>query len=384
MRKRSLTYIVVLMVIAAAVSFLSWVSSRTFARLFPVLEYTVGASRAADDLVIAPPPAPAHIETPEPVKAIYMSSWVAGTPNFRSDLTQFIRNSEINAIVIDVKDSSGKIAFDMDDQVIDDIGAEEIRVRDMGAFMEDLHRDGVYVIARIAVFEDPHLANAQPQFAIKRWSGAPWKDRKGLSWVDPASRDVWEYAVRVGRAAERAGFDELNYDYVRFPSDGNMSDMVYPVWDGIKPKSDVIEEFFIYLRNGLLDVGVPISADIFGLTTIREDDMNIGQILEKIAPHVDYIAPMVYPSHYPTGFNGFQNPAAYPYEIIYEAMTRASERLQAASSTPLKLRPWIQDFDLGADYTAEMVNKQKQAIYDTGLMSWMAWDAKNVYTKEAY
>ena len=362
MKRNSVTAITALAVIATAIAFFVWMSGRTFARLFPVLEYTA-ESAALRDAEIAPPPAPRHIETPVAVKAIYMSSWVAGTPSFRAELVKFARASEINAIVIDVKDSSGDIAFDMDDPVIDEVKAESTRAPDMREFVEDLHRDDIYVIARIAVFQDPLFAKHRPSIAVQRKNGSVWKDRKGLSWLDPASRDAWDYAVRIGRASERAGFDELNFDYVRFPSDGNMNDIAYPVWDGKKTKDAVIEEFFTYMRNELANVGVPISADIFGLTTIREDDMNIGQVLEKIAPHVDYIAPMVYPSHYPAGFNGYQNPAAHPYEVIYEAMARASARLVAASSSPAKLRPWIQDFDLGATYTADMISKQKQAIF---------------------
>ena len=175
-----------------------------------------------------------------------------------------------------------------------------------------------------------------------------------------------------------------------------MKNISFPVWDGVTPRSDVLEEFFSYLNAELADLPVPISFDLFGMTMTNTDDLNIGQVLEKAAVHADYIAPMVYPSHYPNGWNGLSNPAANPYEVIHFAMSEGERRLDvmrnltASTTSPLygthiaELRPWIQDFDLGADYTADMIQKQKQAAYDAGLDSWMAWDPKNVYTKEAY
>ncbi len=331
-----------------------------------------------------PPPAVVHIPTPDPVRAIYMTSWVAGTPSFRKNLVELADSTEINAIVIDVKDYTGKIAFRTGDSVIRAIGSEENRVPDMRAFVEQLHQRDIYAIARISVFQDPYFAEHAPHLAVQRGDGSIWKDRKGLSWVDPASEEVWKYAVAVAKAAERAGFDELNFDYVRFPSDGNLTDMKYPAWDGTKAKSDVIAEFFAYLNKELEETGVPISVDLFGFVTSNTDDLNIGQVLEKAAPYADFIAPMVYPSHYPDNYNGYANPAAYPYEIVFKAMSDASRRLTAASSSPAKLRPWLQDFDLGADYTAAMIQKQQQAVHDAGLKSWMMWDPKNLYTKEAY
>ncbi|MEK7567070.1 MAG: putative glycoside hydrolase, partial [Patescibacteria group bacterium] len=150
------------------------------------------------------------------------------------------------------------------------------------------------------------------------------------------------------------------------------------------PRAEVIKEFFSYLRRELGGLGVPLSADLFGMTTTNADDLNIGQILEYAAPYFDYIAPMVYPSHYPSGFINLKNPAAHPYEVVHYSMKAAVEKLLKASSTPSKLRPWLQDFDLGADYNAEMVRKQMQAVYNAGLTSWMMWDAGNKYTRDAY
>ena len=189
--------------------------------------------------------------------------------------------------------------------------------------------------------------------------------------------------VKIAKAAERVGFDELNFDYIRFPSDGNMSDIVFPL-SHKRNKQEVLEDFFKNLRSDLSDVGIPMSADLFGMTMTNKDDLNIGQVLERTAPYFDYISPMVYPSHSPAGFHNFKNPADHPYEVVHIAMTSGAERMRAATSSPLKLRPWLQDFDLGAKYDATKVRAQIQATYDAGLTSWMIWDPKNKYTRGAY
>lgn len=367
-------------VFAAAMAVAAWESTRVFSLLSPVIEYK---SPALAQESPEPPPPPKHISTPAAVRGIYMTSWVAGLPAWREKLVQFAAASEINAIVIDVKDYSGKVSFDTGDPVIKEMGAEELRIKDLPQFIAELHRKNIYAIARISSFQDPVLAKHNPAVAIKRKNGSVWKDGKGLSWIDPGSEIVWEYLVRVARSAERAGFDELNFDYVRYPTDGDLQSIAYNLPAG-KDKSDVIQSYLAYLHTHLAHLPVPTSVDLFGLTTIRTDDMGIGQMLEKAAPYVDYISPMVYPSHYPDDYDGYANPALHPYEVINQAMVKASERLLAASSTPSKLRPWIQDFDLGSRYDAAMIRKEKQAIYDAGLNSWMAWDPKNIYTQEAY
>ncbi|OGF52129.1 hypothetical protein A3I27_04715 [Candidatus Giovannonibacteria bacterium RIFCSPLOWO2_02_FULL_43_11b] len=328
-----------------------------------------------------------HLPTPEAVRGIYMTSWVSGTKDWRADMVNFIDKTEINSIVIDVKDYSGRVSFDTGDEKIKEIGSEEIRIKDLTAFIEDLHKKSIYTIARITVFQDPFYSKKYPESSVKTKSGAIWKDRKGLSYIDPFARDYWDYMVLLSRASEKVGFDELNYDYIRFPSDGNMSDAVFPL-SGNTNKADVLDSFFSYLRgelkNGKDPISIPMSADIFGMTTTNTDDLGIGQVLERIDKHFDYISPMVYPSHYPPTFQGYKNPAEHPYEIIKFAMDAAFLRLSAPTSTPAKLRPWIQDFDLGAKYDAAMVRAQKKAVYDSGLSSWLSWDPANKYTRGAY
>lgn len=339
---------------------------------------------AEEEAINSPEPErPVHIATPGAVRGVYMTSWVASTRDWRSSLVKMVEETELNAIVIDVKDYTGKIAFEVSDSELQKIGSAEKRIDDAKDFIKSLHEKNIYAIARIAVFQDPYFVKIRPDLAIKTRTGAVWKDRKGMTWIDPCAKEFWDYTVRIAKETERMGFDELNFDYIRFASDGDMSNIVYPHCAAGVSKADALENFFKYLSENLKDVGVPISADLFGMITTNTDDLNIGQVLEKTAPYFDYICPMVYPSHYPATYNGFKNPSLYPYEVIKLAMDTASQRLISASSTPNQLRPWLQDFDLGADYTAEMVRKEKQAVYDAGLSSWLMWDPSNKYTRAA-
>lgn len=343
-----------------------------------------------------------HIKTPDPVKGIYMTSWVASTRDWRSNMVKMIDATEINSIVIDVKDYTGKISFEIFDPEFIKIGSPEKRIDDIKDFISTLHEKNIYTIARISVFQDAYWVKKRPDLAVKTKSGAVWKDRKGISWLDPCSKEVWDYIVKIAKETEKVGFDELNFDYIRFPSDGDMKNIAYDFCPTGFSRADMLENFFKYLSEQLKDTGVPISADMFGFVSTNTDDLNIGQVLEKAAPHFDYICPMVYPSHYPPTYNGFKNPADHPYEVIKLAMDTAVRRLlnqeaglaPFATSTPQfsdseikrigsKIRPWLQDFDMGADYTAEMIRKEKQAVYDAGLSSWLLWDPANKYTREA-
>ncbi|MEX0917368.1 MAG: putative glycoside hydrolase [Candidatus Paceibacterota bacterium] len=357
---------------------------------------------------------PIYLPTPEPLKAIYMSQCVAGTPSFRERLVKLIEETELNSVIIDVKDYTGKIGFPTNNPKLKESVSDQCGARDMREFVKMLNERGIYTIARITVFQDPYYTHAYPELAVKKESdkNAIWKDYKGLSFIDVGSKPFWDYIVEISKETYKIGFDELNYDYIRFPSDGPMRDIYYPFSDeklARDPdygKANVLKEFFAYLDKEMENTGAVLSADIFGMTTTNYDDLNIGQVLEYAEPHFDYIAPMVYPSHYPSGFIGLSNPNSDPYKVIHYSMSRAVERLTAlttpfalvgeeriGTSTPaiysytpknkLKLRPWLQDFDYGGDYDVEEVRAQMQATYDAGLTSWMLWDPSNRYTRGA-
>lgn len=325
-----------------------------------------------------------HITTPDKVKALYMSSWVAGSGDFRKSLVKIIDETELNAVVIDIKDSTGRIGFKINDPEIEKWGSVENRVRDIKQFISLLHSKNIYVIGRISVFQDPYMTKLKPEWAIKRLSdGGVWKDRKGLSFLDPTKKEVHDYILKIAKGSYELGFDEINLDYIRYPSDGNMKDINYNLKEG-KTRADNIEEFFKYFSAELKkEINIPLSGDLFGLTTEAKDDMGIGQVWEKAIHYFDFLCPMVYPSHYPNGHAGYNNPSLYPYEVIDQALKGAKIKSESVGETVAKTRPWLQDFDLGATYTKELIRKEIQAVYDNGIDSWMLWDPSNKYTPQA-
>lgn len=327
-----------------------------------------------------------HVETPEEVKALYMTSCAIGTPAFREHVFGLVESTEVNSVVIDIKDYTGTLSFKpRDPELIPLYENSGCGSPYMGEIIDELHESRVYVIGRITVFQDPYYAERHPEVAVQKASdGTLWKDFKGLHFADPGSQQVWDHTVSIAEASYAIGFDELNFDYIRFPSDGPMQDIAFPQ-SGDKEKADVLEEFFEYLHVSLEESipGAVTSADLFGMTTVAEDDLNIGQVFERALPYFDYIAPMVYPSHYPPGFEGFADPNTVPYEVVKHALGSAVEKTEKAGFERGKVRTWIQDFDYGGNYGAEEVRAQIQAAYDVGLDSWMIWDPKNEYTREA-
>ena len=367
-----------------------------------------------------------HVRTPEAVKGIYMTACVAGTPSFRAKLLKLANETEINTIVIDVKDYTGTVSFPTDNPEFANNAGGGCRAKDMAAFIETLHQNNIYVVARITSFQDPYLAKLHPDWSVKKRTDKTvnWKDHKGIGYVDAGNKDVWKYLADLSKESYALGFDEINFDYIRFPSDGDMKDIYFPSSNAIlvanatstvSGKSKVMKSFFEYLHQTLsVEAGIPISADLFGMTATNYDDLNIGQVMEDAAPNFDFIDQMVYPSHYPVGFMNYMSVAAinsHPYEIVKFSMDSAVRRVKAlitpsiktiktlasttASSTvtsvtvPAKynkvavLRPWLQDNDYPVPYTPAMVRAQIQASYDAGLTSWLLWDAGNTYTQSA-
>jgi hypothetical protein len=366
-------------------------------------------------------------DPPKVIKAVYFTSWSAGLRSRMDYLVDLHETTAANAAVFDIKDYSGYLSYRVDVPEAAQYYAIRPTVRDIDELIGRLHRAGIYTIARITVFQDPILAEARPDLAVHRRSklleGAKppltqatlWRDRKGLAWIDPASRPAWEYIAMIARDALSHGFDELNFDYVRFPSDGDMKDMYFPSWDGKTPKHKVIAKFFAFLRDAL--PGVPLSADLFGLSTVNPDDLGIGQVIEDSYSQFDYVCPMVYPSHFAKKFLGYVNPAEHPYEVVNYSMRRAVERLElflkppAPAAAPaatgpsaavepapaqpdpkprpesrVKLRPWLQDFNLGAKYDAGMVEAQIKAVQDAlgdRYAGYMLWSPSNVYSRAA-
>ncbi len=358
-----------------------------------------------------------HIATPNPLRGIYMSQCVVGTPSFRDKLVQLIDDTSLNAVVIDIKDYTGRIGFTTDNPILKASVSDKCGARDMKEFVKRLHDKGIYTIARITVFQDPYYTHLHPEQAVqsKANPGTPWKDRKGLSFIDVSSRPYWDYVVALSKEAHDVlGFDELNYDYIRYPSDGVMADAAYKNPN----KPEAVETFWKYLGDHVKPMGAVMSADLFGMTSTNTDDLNIGQQLERALAHFDYVMPMVYPSHYPKGFHNLGDPNLHPYEVVNFSLAAAVKRTIAPASvvqtlagkaimetqvvpatkttatttrevasgtytkdvyTASKIRPWLQDFDYGKDYTPADMTAQIKATTDAGLTSWIFWDPGNKY-----
>ena len=328
-------------------------------------------------------------KAPEIIKAIYLTSWSAATPyriNYAIDLA---KNTEINAVVIDIKDWSGYVNYDTQVPEVEKYNAERVLIRDVGALIERFHEEGIYTIARITVFQDPILAWARPDLAVRRKTDKSllWLDRSGLAWIDPAAKESWDYNIAIAQDALNQGFDELNFDYVRFPSDGDLGDLSFSLWDSTSTtRIATIKEFYSYLRENIPDA--VLSVDLFGLSTVSSS-FGVGQNIENAYDYFDFVCPMVYPSHYVSMYLGYENPAEYPYEIVKHSMESALARLKVFNEifpTKAKLRPWLQDFDLGAEYDKDMVRSEINAVSDAleeDFSGFMLWSADNFYTEEA-
>jgi hypothetical protein len=311
------------------------------------------------------------------IKAVYLTAYSAGNHKKITEIIDLINKTELNAVVIDTKDYSGKVLYDSDVPLVNELGLEDYRITKLEELIDVLHEYDIYVIARQTVFQDPILARKKPEFALKNKWGGLWYDYKGLAWVDPSNTDVWDYNVEIAKEAIKFGFDEVNFDYVRFPSDGNMSSIAYN--NGEKKKYEVMADFFDYLDEHLSPASIKISLDMFGFVMEKygEDDMSIGQRLEDALDEVDAIAPMMYPSHYPSGHLGLANPAAYPALVIENGMEKGAPRFENKRA---KLRPWLQAFNLGAVYDANKIRAQIDMVEKYSSAGWMLWNAANRYT----
>lgn len=337
-----------------------------------------------------------RIETPESVKGIYMTSLAAGSESFRNRLIDLVETTELNTIVIDIKEIDGYTGTLVGDR--EKFPFQKNLMGDVGELVRELHERDIYVIARIVLFKDKAWAAAHPEHAVARKDNhdVVWTDYGGKKYIDPGAEPFWEYLVELSSATYNIGFDEIQADYIRFPSDGDMANTYYPYSqeriDTMGPMAGrvaTLNEFAEYYTTQLRErhPDIVISADVFGMVTSLSDDLTIGQKLEPFLEHFDYVSPMVYPSHYSQGFISMPgHPDNYPYEVIKKAMDDGVRKANNAGVDPDKLRPWLQDFTCSwcegyFPYGADELRAQIQATYDAGLDSWLLWNAANRYTK---
>lgn len=311
------------------------------------------------------------------VKGLYLTAYSAGSSKKLGQIIDLIDRTELNAVVIDIKDYSGLVLFNTKNKLANELKLKDNRYPDLAATVKRLHDHNIYVIARQTVFQDPVLAERKPEWSIKRSGGGLWRDYKGLAWVDPSKKEIWDYNVSLAKEVAEYGFDEINFDYIRFPSDGNMKTAVYDTTS--TKKYEVMAGFYKYLTNKLAKEPVWLSFDMFGFVMEKKglDDMNIGQRLEDALDTADYICPMMYPSHYPPGHLKLANPAAFPALVLQNGLAKGSPRFEGRKA---ELRPWIQAFDLGAIYDAGKIRAQIDEVEKYTKGGWLLWNASNRYS----
>lgn len=330
-----------------------------------------------------PPKARAPLAAPpdfRPVYGLHLTAWVAGTSRLRRQFLDKTSGTVINAIVVPIKETDGRV-YVPGVEMAREFGTQRLAIPKPEELVADIHERGLKAIARVVVFEDNQLPRRKPEWAIRNPQGGVWENRKRLTWADPYRKEVWEYNFAVAQRAVEAGFDEIQFDYIRYPSDGDIENCRYS--NPRHSSSTAVANLLEFLRRAhdrFEAQGIPVSAAVFGLTTSADDDLGIGQDIDEMAPLVDAVSPMMYPSHYARGAYGLAHPNASPYEVIDFGLRDATRRLGANA---YKLRPYLQDFSLGVRYREREVREQFRAAQERGVRGWILWNPQNRYTWDA-
>ncbi|MEX1186011.1 MAG: putative glycoside hydrolase [Gemmatimonadaceae bacterium] len=314
-----------------------------------------------------------------PIRGLYLNRFSVQSSTKLRKLIALADSTEINAFVIDIKDEFG-LNFVSSDPMLRKNAGTMTKAVNLKAWVDSMRAHGILPIARIVVFKDSVASRMNPTHTIRKTDGSPWRDREGLTWVNPYSNEIWEYNFRVGDEAIKMGFGEIQFDYIRFPEPyKSLPQQVFPGSNN-RTKPQVLAEFLGAARARYARSGIRTTADIFGLVTTVHGALEIGQQWEPIAKVTDVVLPMVYPSHYPRGAFGIARPNAEPYRIIHWAISRARERNAALGITGEHVRPWLQAFSLGQPkYGPEHIRAQKQAVYDSGFDGWVLWHPGSNY-----
>jgi hypothetical protein len=313
------------------------------------------------------------------VRGLYVNRFAAQSIKRMHQLIAIADETEINAFVIDVKDEFGLNYASSDPSVARNAGTAGV-IPNLHALLDTLRAHKILAIARIVTFKDSVTARLNPQWNIRKADGSTWRDKKGLAWVNPFQRDLWEYDIRVAEEVVKLGFGEVQFDYIRFPEPyKSLPPQVFPD-QGARTKEQALADFLMLARARLAKLGVHTTADIFGLVTTVTGALEVGQQWEHLAPATDVLLPMVYPSHYPPGSFNIAHPNAEPYTVVHTAVLRAHERNAKLGLTGERVRPWLQAFTLGKPpYGPTEVREEKRAVYDAGFDGWVLWHPGSKY-----
>lgn len=320
---------------------------------------------------------------PEHVKGIYLTAWSAGSRAMRERLLDMVDRTELNSVVIDVRDE-GRMFFKTGIALADESHALKLAVARPDALFESLEKHKIWPIARIACFRDDFVPIQHPELAVQLKNGKIWKDRAHNSWLDPYNQKNWDYLAQTVEYALDLGFPEIQLDYVRFPSEGKSSTQVFPAKKAYASKAtlneDVISAFARFIGDKVHARKAIFSADIFGIISSTKGDEGIGQQLEKVAAPFDVLSPMVYPSHFARGEYGVKDPNRSPYDIVLKSLSDFKKRLPKVT-----VRPWLQDFSLaGVHYGAAEVQDQIRAAREVGYDGFLVWNSKSKYDESAF
>lgn len=311
-------------------------------------------------------------------KGIYIPFGLLTRPDRLRELLELVKNTELNAVVIDMKGDRGFLGFQSAHPLAQEFGVLRRDIVDIREFLRECREAGIYTIARIVVFKDNPLAQARPEWAAVRADGSVWLDREGLGWANPFLQEVRDYNIALAKEVAELGFDEIQFDYLRFPSDGDVGSIVYAQENTLETRTTAIRTFVEQVTAALEPYDVFVSADVFGLTiwVAPDSDMGIGQRVKDIGPYLDYLCPMIYPSTFGPGNLGYEVPSDYPYEVIYRSVIQTAGRLPAH----VRVRPWLQAYW----YTLEQQALQRQAAEDAGAWGWCFWNAGGKYLPELF
>jgi hypothetical protein len=313
------------------------------------------------------------------VRGIHLTSWVAGSKKARVYTDTVLNETEVNTVVIDMKEYRGEV-YVKGVKEADEMKTYVSAVPDLKEYLASLKARGIYTVARIVCFKDDLMARRRPEWAVKSSSGGIWLDRSKNAWLDPFNKNNWHYLISIAKECAAAGFEEIQFDYIRFPSDGNIKLCRYSKPHTPESAGQALHGFLTEAYSQLKPLNVDVSIDIFGLVTTDTHDMGIGQKLLNLTESVDYVCPMVYPSHYNPGEYNLADPDLSPYETVYYSLNGAKKRLGESFK---KLRPYLQDFSLKHHYGAKQVRDQIQAAYDNDIGDWILWNPRCKYTMAA-
>lgn len=333
------------------------------------------------------------------VKGLYLTGWVAGNANRLDQIISLIKNTELNTVVLDIKDDDGLVGYETNIQAVRDVGAFKYKYN-VDDVIRKLKENDIYIVGRLVCFRDPALATKRVDLAVKRPDGTLWRENGKIPWTDAYNEETWTYNIEIAKEAIKKGFDEIQFDYVRFPTPIRRSDIKY---NSDLPKVDAINAFLKLAATELTEkLDTKVSADVFGIICESPNDTeNIGQSLETIGMDIAYISPMVYPSHYANvaqngvgqHVNGvlFKAPDLEPYSVVYNSLLKAKNRISAVEGYKADIRPYLQDFTASwlhkgyyQVYGADQVRAQIQATYDAGFEEWILWNPDNIYSTGAF